>query len=85
MHFTDHMSGTFTSFSICFLFLFTALHLLFVTPVPADETAGMDTVLVLDVSGSMVHTDPDGLCRQAAKDYLAALGTIPGRRAGRFL
>ncbi len=46
-------------------------------PIPdfglTSAEAGTDAVLVIDVSGSMIHTDPDYYCRQAALDFLGSL------------
>ncbi len=36
-------------------------------------SSGTDAVLVIDVSGSMVHSDPDYLCKKAALDFIHSL------------
>ena len=50
----------------------------------AGETpsAGIDAVLILDVSGSMMHSDPDYRCRDAAETFIQELSSLGSARVG---
>ena len=50
-------------------------------PVLTSSESGTDAVLVIDVSGSMKQSDPEYLCKDAARRFLETLSLTPGSRA----
>ena len=65
---------------VLFWFLFLTLLSACVTYASDLTPAGIDLVLVLDVSGSMLRSDPDYHCRQAALALVQDLAKIPSSR-----
>lgn len=45
------------------------------------DSPGIDAVLILDVSGSMLHSDPEYQCREAALAFVQELSTFGSSRA----
>ena len=65
---------------VLFLSLLPALHICCITYASDPAPDGIDLVLVMDVSGSMMRSDPDYHCRQAALSLMEDLAKIPASR-----
>lgn len=52
-----------------------------ISEVPTDTVPGTDAVLVIDVSGSMMDSDPDYHCREAALSFVRELADSDSSRA----
>lgn len=68
-------------FGVLLIFV-TLMSNVFMTDVSAaDDSKSMDVVMVIDVSGSMEDTDPDGVAREAAKLFIDTM-ELSGSRVG---